>query len=259
MALSTDSEESLLASGSLFAAPRRPEHIPVMRADPDLAAALTPERARVAERAAIARRVARDPGHWPDASHAGKPGDLGLLVVEGLVSRSVSVGSERSTELLGAGDILRPWAEDSTETIPCDIDYHVLAPLTAARLDHAFVRAIAPWPELTIELVDRALRRARVQSALSATTHVKRVDARLLALFWQLADRWGRVRPDGVLVPIKLKHSTLADLVGAQRPSVTTVLGRMAESGLLTRTPDGSYLLGPTARDELERLCLRLP
>jgi CRP/FNR family cyclic AMP-dependent transcriptional regulator len=44
---------------------------------------------------------------------------------------------------------------------------------------------------------------------------------RLLALMWSLADRRGIVREDGVYVPLSLTHETLAQMIGARRPTVT--------------------------------------
>jgi CRP-like cAMP-binding protein len=76
-----------------------------------------------------------------------------------------------------------------------------------------------------------------------ALSHLNRVDVRLLAFFWHLADRWGRVGPEGVIVPLRLTHRTLAQLVGAQRPSVTTALGALAGEGRVTRRDDGTWLL----------------
>lgn len=257
MATIADKERSLTRRQSLFAPQRpRPSAIAVLRADPDLAARLPPDAAARATQVAWGRSLELEPGRWDCGAETGGPTDLGLLLVDGLVCRSVHVGAECSSELLGAGDIVRPWADDDAPmALECSVEYEALVHTTAALLDRAFVARIAPWPSLTAELVGRVLQRAHARSVLNATAHVKRVDLRLLALFWYLADRWGRVRPDGILVPIKLRHATLGALIGAQRPSVTTVLGRMAERGILTRTADGHYLLAHSARRELDELC----
>jgi CRP-like cAMP-binding protein len=77
-----------------------------------------------------------------------------------------------------------------------------------------------------------------------AIVHQKRVDTRLHMLLWHLADRWGTVRRDGVLVPLHLTHSILADLVAAQRPTVSAALGSLERAGLITRTHDGWRLAG---------------
>jgi hypothetical protein len=62
-------------------------------------------------------------------------------------------------------------------------------------------------------------------------------------LFWHLAERWGRVTGDGVIVPLALTHRILGQLVGARRPTVSTALSELAERGELVRRPDGSWLL----------------
>jgi CRP/FNR family transcriptional regulator, cyclic AMP receptor protein len=82
-----------------------------------------------------------------------------------------------------------------------------------------------------------------------AIAHITRVDERLLALLWLLAERWGRVVPGGVLVSLRLPHRTLAGMVGARRPSVTTALGQLMARGAIERRQDGSWVLrgGPPA------------
>lgn len=50
-------------------------------------------------------------------------------------------------------------------------------------------------------------------------------------LLWHLADRWGRVRSDGVIVALDLTHSVLAELVAARRPTVTRSLSELADKG----------------------------
>jgi hypothetical protein len=69
------------------------------------------------------------------------------------------------------------------------------------------------------------------------------VDDRLLALLWCLAERWGRVVPGGVAVNLRLPHRTLAGMVGARRPSVTTALGQLIARGPIERRPDGGWIL----------------
>jgi CRP/FNR family cyclic AMP-dependent transcriptional regulator len=73
-------------------------------------------------------------------------------------------------------------------------------------------------------------------------------------MMWYLADRWGKVTPDGVHLPLRLTHQTLGRLVGAQRPSVTTALKQLAAEGRLTREGDGTWMLHGDPPDTLERL-----
>ena len=63
------------------------------------------------------------------------------------------------------------------------------------------------------------------------------------ALLWHLADRFGRVRPDGVALQIPLKHATMAKLLAATRPSVSSALVDLASRGEIERLPGGGWLL----------------
>jgi Crp-like helix-turn-helix domain len=56
-----------------------------------------------------------------------------------------------------------------------------------------------------------------------------------MALFWHLAERWGRVSGNGVLVPLALTHRILGQLVGARRPTVSTALRELANREQLIR------------------------
>ncbi len=77
-----------------------------------------------------------------------------------------------------------------------------------------------------------------------AIVHQARVDDRLRMLFWHLAARWGRVRGDGVVLPMRLTHAALADLVAARRPTVTSALSDLARRGLVRVVDDGWLLSG---------------
>ncbi len=58
-----------------------------------------------------------------------------------------------------------------------------------------------------------------------------RVERRLLLKLRQLAERWGRVTPEGIRLDLRLTHQELANMVGAVRESVTLALGRLADAG----------------------------
>src|SRR4051794_41871270 len=54
-------------------------------------------------------------GQWrqPDNIERARGGH-GLLMVEGLILRRVRVGGRHAAELLGPGDVLRPWQHDGS-------------------------------------------------------------------------------------------------------------------------------------------------
>jgi CRP-like cAMP-binding protein len=93
--------------------------------------------------------------------------------------------------------------------------------------------------------MSRAVQRSRHLAVNMAIVHQARVDVRLHMVLWHLASRWGRVRGDGVAVPIRLTHTVLADLVAARRPTVTTALSELARQGVVRAVDDGWLLAGP--------------
>src|ERR1700761_2856327 len=200
------------------------------------------ERAR---RAALPRVRRLSPGDWdpagaiePDKHHRG------FLIIDGLLSREVDVLGRTCVELLGAGDVLRPWRWDSEGShVHAEVGWTVLEPTRLAVLDHGLVVRMNPWPQLGVELFARGTRRAHHLAVALAIAHHQRVDDRLLLTLWHIAERWGRVRSDGIAVPLPLSHQRLADLVGAHRPSVTKAMGELARAGKLSRREDGVWVL----------------
>jgi hypothetical protein len=69
------------------------------------------------------------------------------------------------------------------------------------------------------------------------------VELRLLMLLWHLADRWGRVRPDGVSVPLRLTHETIGRLIAARRPSVSSAMKALERRELVRRDRGDGWLL----------------
>jgi CRP/FNR family cyclic AMP-dependent transcriptional regulator len=187
-------------------------------------------------------------GHWPVEPD---PFDerLGLLVLDGLIARSVEVAGQRRAELVGPGDVLRPWdtGEQELGRLRAEVEWDVLEPARLAELDAAFARSACRFPQVLSELMQRTIRRSQRMSLLLAIGDVRRVDERLLALFAHLGDRWGRVTPEGIHVPMRLTHELIGQLVGAQRPTVTTALGELRRDGRLVMRPDRTWLLPAVA------------
>src|SRR5687767_8130696 len=201
--------------------------ISIVDADLDLAELLDEGELERARREALARVQQLSPGHW-DAARAleADAHHRGFLIAEGLLSRDVEVLGRSCVELLGPGDVMRPWSWDSEGShVQAEVGWTVLEPTRLAVLDHGLVLRIVPWPQLGVELFNRGTRRAHHLAVALAIAHHQRVDDRLLLTLWHLAERWGRVRRDGIVVPLPLSHQRLADLVGAHRPSVTTAMG----------------------------------
>jgi CRP-like cAMP-binding protein len=213
------------------------EVVSVLDVDVGLAE-LIPDEQRAQARQAVAANVLEFPAangwHEPIASDV--RGGYGLLVIEGLVLRRVSVGGRHAAELLGPGDLLRPWQHDpAAATLELEWTWRVVEKTRLAVLDTRWTARAANWPQLGAELTGRALARALRLVIGAAIAQQPRLDVRLLMLFWDLADRYGKVHPDGVYLDLPLTHEVLSQLAGARRPSVSGALTRLADAGRLRR------------------------
>ncbi|HEX4110747.1 MAG TPA: Crp/Fnr family transcriptional regulator [Solirubrobacteraceae bacterium] len=217
------------------------EHAQVLLEDPDLAQAVPSARRSEAIRECTAEVLTLHPGEWPSA--ALPAAGTVTLVLEGLLLRRVGAGGCFGAELLGSGDLLQPWrGAHPADALATSTGWRVLEPTRLALLGPTFTRRLARYPQLTGALVGRALDRSRQLAINMAIVHQPRVDTRLHMLLWQLAGRWGRVRPDGVVVPLRLTHSLLAELVAARRPTVSRALALLAE-GRRALPIEGGWLL----------------
>ena len=219
--------------------------ISIVDADPDLADLLDADELARARKEALARVQHLSPGAW-DAEAALEPAvhHRGYLIIEGLLSRTVDVLGRRCVELVGHGDVMRPWQWDEVGShVRAEVGWTVLESTRLAVLDHEVVLRLVPWPQLGLELFNRGTRRAHHLAVALAISHHQRVDDRLLLTLWHLAERWGRVHPDGIVVPLPLGHQRLADLVGARRQSVTTAMGGLTRAGKVSRRDNGDWVL----------------
>jgi CRP/FNR family cyclic AMP-dependent transcriptional regulator len=230
----------------------------VLEADPELGFQLDDAGRAAAAAAAVAGLLTVEPGIWePPPLLDAEKGGFGLLLLEGCLARDVSLLDQRvSTELVADGDLLRPSDEDGVfAPVPIGAAWQALERTRLAVLDRDFAVRVGPWPEVCSALFSRCTRRAHRLATLLAISHVKRVDVRLLLLFWHYADQWGRVvRGRGVVVRLPLTHEVLGKLVGAQRPSVTSALKELANEGLIVQERRGEWVLRGDPPTQLRRL-----
>lgn len=227
--------------------PTTPQVISVLDADPELGGALTDEERSLAHRHAVAAAYALPKG--PIAAIDQPVGDedaqvFGLLILSGIVIRELDIAGRQTAELLGRGDLIRPWDEEPLDPLPGTVRWAVLQQAQVAALDRRFAAVAGRFPSMLETLTARADARARTLALQRALAQIPRVDARVLVLLWRLAHRWGTVTPEGVHLPIALTQETMAKLVGARRPSVTTAVGALTERGLVEKVSGGFRLLG---------------
>lgn len=241
------SETVTLTSGRASARcpPRQPERsrlsvtrlVRLLDADPELGSELAPAVHEQARRRLIAEVVELPPGAAVDEvlDDSRVHTALGLLVLEGIVVRRVKLVGRQGVELLGQGDLVRPWQFDwDVASVPATSQWDVCDDVRMAILDDDVQASLAHFPAVLRVLFARTERRANLLALNLTLAQLPRVDARLLVLFWHLADRFGRVERDGVVVvPLRLAHRTLADLVAAARPTVSSALRRLEQHGYL--------------------------
>jgi CRP/FNR family transcriptional regulator, cyclic AMP receptor protein len=218
----------------------------VLDADAELAELVPPAQLDAARHASLAAVLEVPPRRWNAALDSGRAGDgFGLLVLDGVLARRVGQAGRFGAELLAGGDLLRPWELEGDDPVGFEAAWRVLTRTRMAVLDLEWTERMARFPRIGPALAGRVLARSGRLATLMAIAQQPRLDDRLWMLFWELADRYGRVHPDGVHVDLPLTHEVLSHLVAARRPSVSGAMTKLARDGRLLRNGDGWVLNGP--------------
>ncbi|HEX2084475.1 MAG TPA: Crp/Fnr family transcriptional regulator [Solirubrobacteraceae bacterium] len=217
----------------------------LLDADPELGDGLDAPARRLAGQALVAEVLHANGGDLANAVPAERRDRaLGLLMLDGLVLRRVRLVGRVGVEIVGGGDFVRPWdAEGELASVPAEVAWSVVEPSRFAVVDADLHAVLLRYPDVLLRLVARVSRRADTLALNLALARLPRIESRLIVLFWHLADRFGRVDAEGVVVPLRLSHETLAELVFAQRQSVTRSLSSLADRGLLHRRRWGTWVL----------------
>jgi CRP/FNR family cyclic AMP-dependent transcriptional regulator len=178
------------------------------------------------------------------------PAPIGVIVADGLIVRDILLAGGTASDLLGPGDVAAVGAGESA-MVPAVVRWSAATPSRIAVLDAALFHALEPWPGVGVGLLNKATRQTSDLAVQRAFSQLPRVDLRLLALFWHLAERWGRVGTDGIVVRLTLTHEALGRMVGSRRPTVSLALKELAADGTVVRREDGAWVL---RRDGLARL-----
>lgn len=177
---------------------------------------------------------------------SGAPGAIGFLVVGGIVLKETTLATRSALEVLTAGDVLAPpLGQAAQEDARAVSRYLAHGSVTLGVLDTRFTAAARRWPQLAADLHARIGHQAHRASAHLAMLHAPRVEERIALLFGDLAERCGRVTPDGIAIDVDLTHELLGRLVGARRPTVSLALRGLALDGALRRTRSGRWVLAP--------------
>jgi CRP/FNR family cyclic AMP-dependent transcriptional regulator len=170
-------------------------------------------------------------------------GAFGAFVLEGMLLQSLRLGSHAGLRLLGPGDVLS-LTQAPQSLLVVEATCRATVPTRLALLEREMLVAFRRWPLIAAALHSQTGEQSERLVTQLMICQLPRVDERLLALMWLLAESWGQVTPEGTLLPIALTHAALGGLIGARRPTVTLALGNLTNSGAIRRQPRGWLLLG---------------
>ena len=221
----------------------RHERVPLLSAEPELARLIPGSDVRLAGRHLTVEVVRLPAGPLPAELLARDPAaTFGAIVLDGLLLRQVTVMEHSAVQLVGPGDVfaLQP-AEGlllpRTTFITCSGGCRL------GLIDDQCLTAIRRWPQVAAFLFRRAGEQVERASLQHAIGQLPRVHDRILATFWHLAERHGRVTPSGIHLPVTLTHRMLGLLVGARRPTVSLALGELEADGAIGRRADRTWMI----------------
>jgi len=215
-----------------------PSTVGLLEIEPDIGSFLTSE-----ERAAVSEAVSVPVATVlkGDFTLLGEPESFAAVVLDGMLLQRLQVGHRVASRLLGPGDILAVGGTVRSALLR-EAECRAAAPSKLALLDDGVFSAARRWPRLMAGLNARIGDQSERLAIQLVICQLPRVEDRLLALLWLLAESWGRVTPMGTLVPVSLTHDALGELIGARRSTVTLALNELTERGAIVRQ-DGSWLL----------------
>ena len=218
--------------------------VSLLRVWPDIAAQLAPEERGAVERALVAPLVTASDEDLADALAVESGDAFDFVLIEGTVLKETALAASSALELLGPGDVLAPPLSATRQ-----LDFRAVSRYLAhgdvwiATLGGRFTRVAVRWPQISDFLHGQIAEQAHRASMHLAMLHLPRADHRILALFAELGERFGRVTPDGIRIDLPLSHELIGRLTASRRPTVTLALQDLSDQGLLTRLADNSWKL----------------
>lgn len=226
------------------ASPGGPGPIALFRALPEIADAVPPEERPLADRVLVAPLLFACDQDLAEVLSRAPRGVLGFVVVDGVVLKETTFATRSALELLGPGDVLAPPLSALRQVDSRAVSrYLAHGPVSLAALDSRFKQAARRWPELSDVLHDRLGRQTHRASMHLAMLHLPRVEDRVVALFSDLAERFGRMTGNGVVIDVRLTHEIVGRLVGSRRPTISLALQILDADGILSRVEGDRWRL----------------
>lgn len=224
-------------------------------ADPQLAAALTPDQRRVAREHVLVKVLDVPRGaRWEPPALARSA--LALIVIEGALVREVTLGDQVAADVLGPGTLIPPGRTAAT-AVPASegaIRWSALGWTRLAVVEHGSVPNPALRRVILEALLARAIRQCEAAAFWEATRARPRAEDRLLLVLAELARSCGRAVPEGIVVDLALTHALLGRLVGCHRATAAAALSQLDRAGLVRRRRPSGWLLSRAALATAQRL-----
>ena len=216
-----------------------PSTVGLLEIEPDIGSFLTSE-----ERAAVSEAVSVPVATVlkGDFTLLGEPESFAAVVLDGMLLQRLQVGHRVASRLLGPGDILAVGGTVRSALLR-EAECRAAAPSKLALLDDGVFSAARRWPRLMAGLHARMGEQSERLAVQLVICQLPRVEERLLALLWLLAESWGRVTPAGTTVPVSLTHEALGELIGAKRSTVSLAFSELTDRGAIDGQNGGWLLL----------------
>ncbi|HEY3728804.1 MAG TPA: Crp/Fnr family transcriptional regulator [Solirubrobacteraceae bacterium] len=218
----------------------------LLEAEPDLGSFLTADERELAARVAVPVRTVGSGDVDVDAL-LDEAGAFAAIVLDGMLLRRVLIGEQSALRLLGPGDIIGALGS-ARSSLLVQGGHRASARTQLALLDEHAMLMIERFPALVIGLQRKMADQHERLATQLVICQLPRVEDRVLAMMWLLAESWGRVTTSGTILPLAMTHDALGELIGAKRPTVTLALRELGQRGALVRQDRGWLLLEPPAQ-----------
>lgn len=206
--------------------------VSLLEVEPDLAAVLSDEQRIEAQQFLLPVAAVEKGGEV--ATLLEQSGAFGAILLDGMLVQALQIGEDPTLRLIGPGSFVPP--PQPPRSMPVlGAGLFVPVPTRLVLLGDELLIAARRWPWIVSTLHARTLEHSERLATQLAICQLPRVEDRLMALMWLLAEFWGRVTPAGIRLPLSLSHEVLGGLIGARRPTVTLALSKLAEEESLIR------------------------
>jgi hypothetical protein len=227
----------------------------VLDLDPDLGWGIEEEDWHEARNVCTGRAVHVDQGVCESIADLRRRQDIvGLLIVDGILCREARMRDRHLIELLGPRDVVQPPAVREWPELSAHTAITAVTPTVMILLGQSFIEAAARWPGILAALQARLEEQRDRLAVKGLIAHLPRAEHRMLLHLWQLASRWGRVSPEGIVLPLPLTHGVLGQLSASRRPTATLAAQALENDGLVRRLDDGTWVLTRAATDRVRSL-----